>query len=263
MTGQTRTHGDVAWTETGAGPAVLFLHGMPGSRTSWAPQFSALSKTHRCIAWDMPGYGDSSHRADLDTPAKMAAFLAGVMTEGMGVTQAHVVGLSLGGMIAMELALARPDLVASLVILDASPKFGLDGGGDAAGFVQSVRMPLDGGTSVRDLCDAILQDLMAPDCADDIRQAALDAMARATPDGLVQAATLIGNHDALDRLAGIAARTLVLVGAQDTATPPAYAQVIAGRIPGARYAEIPGAGHLSNLEAATEVNQRLSGFLPD
>lgn len=257
------SHGDIAWQETGAGPAILFLHGMPGSRTAWAPQIDALSETHRCIAWDMPGYGGSAHRADLDTPARMAAFLAGAMTDTMGIDRAHVVGLSLGGMIAVELALARPELVASLVLLDCSPKFGYDGGSDRVAFVQSVRAQLLAGRTVRDLCETILAELMARDCDAGLRRTAIEAMARATPEGLVQAATMIGNHDALDDLGRIGAPTLVLVGAEDRATPPAYSRAIAERIPGARYAELPGAGHLSNIEAAAEVNARIRDFLPD
>jgi 3-oxoadipate enol-lactonase len=49
----------LAWCETGSGPTLVFLHGLGGTRTAWADQMSALSRNHRCVAWDMPGYGDS------------------------------------------------------------------------------------------------------------------------------------------------------------------------------------------------------------
>ncbi len=250
-----------AWEEIGNGAPVLLLHGMPGSCTSWDPQFEAFSAKHRVAAWDMPGYGRSDHRVELDTPALMADFLADRMRGEMGLGPCHVVGLSLGGMIAMELALAHPDLVRSLVLLDSSPMFGLDGGSDAGEFVASVRQPLTEGTSVAELCRVILKDLVGSGFEGDAFEAGLAAMARATPEGLVQAATLIGNHNALGRLENITAPTLVMAGAQDTATPPAYSKVIAERIPGAILDEIPESGHLSNLENPEFVNTRIAAFL--
>ncbi|WP_299847817.1 alpha/beta fold hydrolase [uncultured Roseovarius sp.] len=258
---KTCKESDVSWIEAGEGPSVVFLHGMPGSSQSWGPQMQVLSKSHRVIAWDMPGYGGSDHIAALTTPTKMAAFLATTMREDFKTNAAHVVGLSLGGMIAMELALADPELVQSLVLLDCSPKFGLDGGSDAEEFVASVRTPLESGTPVAELCEAIMRDLVAPECSETVFDAALAAMSRATPEGLVQAATLIGNHDALDRLARIETRSLVLVGASDTATPPAYSKVIADAIPGAMMVEVPGSGHLSNLENHEFVTAQLQRFL--
>lgn len=261
MTFRVHQADDIAWIEQGNGPAVLFLHGMPGSRTSWMPQMQSLAGTYRGIAWDMPGYGDSPLRADLVTPRMMATFLAQVMRETMDSGPTHVVGLSLGGMIALELALVAPDLVRSLCVLDCSPKFGLEGGSDADEFVASVRTPLENGTPKNDLCAAILQDLVSPDCAKAAFETALAAMQRTTPQGLVHAATLIGNHDSLDKLGEITAPMLIMVGEKDTATPLSYSQAIANRVTGARLEIVPNAGHLSNLENPEFVTAELEKFL--
>lgn len=250
----------IGWHEAGQGDPVLLLHGMPGSAFSWLPQMEGLPG--RKIAWDMPGYGDSTHRPDLVSPAAMAAFLAERMDDTLGLGGGcHVVGLSLGAMIAMELALLQPRLVWSLVLLDTSPKFGLDGTSKAEDFVTSVETPFRNGTSLEDLCHSILTDLVGPDCPEHVFDAALAAMLRVTPEGLVHAARLIGNHDALERLSGIAAPTLVMTGQYDTATPPAYGRMIASRILGSRFVEAPGAGHLSNLENTSFVNDAIAGAI--
>jgi 3-oxoadipate enol-lactonase len=252
-----RQSNGIAWYEVGKGDPVLFLQGMPGSALSWLPQMEGLPG--RKVAWDMPGYGNSMHRPDLETPAGMAAFLAERLEDTLSLgSGCHVVGLSLGAMIAMELALLRPKLVWSLVLLDSSPKFGLDGSSTAADFVASIETPLREGTPLQDLCHAILTDLVAPDCPAPVFQAALTAMLRATPDGLVQAARLIGNHNALERLSGITAPTLVMTGQHDSATPPAYGQIIADLIPCSYFVEVPGAGHLSNLENASFVTEAIA-----
>lgn len=103
-----------------AAPAVLLLHGFMGSRSDWAPVAAALARTHRCIAVDLPGHGATGAPADenLWTPTGCVAALAGVLaSEGGG----SVVGYSLGGRLALQLAIEHPDVVARAVIISASP----------------------------------------------------------------------------------------------------------------------------------------------
>jgi 3-oxoadipate enol-lactonase len=251
----------VAWAESGQGQAIVFLHGMPGSATSWVPQFQAFAESHRVIAWDMPGYGRSDQRPEASSPSLMAAVLSDTMRNGMNLKTAHVVGLSLGGMIAMELAIVDPSLVSSLVVMDASPKFGFAGPSDAEGFIASVREPLEAGKHLADLCREILLDLVGPSCPEAAFDSALAAMARATPDGLVHAARLISNHNVQEKLAAITAPTLVMAGVHDTATPLAYSQAIAARIAGAKLIAVPNSGHLAAIENAGFVNAQITAFI--
>lgn len=255
--------GGLSWLETGPGPAtILFLHGMPGSADSWVPQLARLGSDCRAIALDLPGYGGSSLRPTIDTPRRMAAFLADVMPDALQIDgPAHVVGLSLGGMIAMELAAARPDLVASLVLLDTSPKFGLDGTSTAEGFVASVTGPLAAGLPLDEMCAAVMRDLVGPSCQPAAFDEALAAMRRATAAGLVQAARLIGNHDATATLGQIGAPTLVMTGQDDLAIPSSSGRLVATGISDAIFEEIPRAGHLSNLENPDFVNDRIFRFI--
>src|SRR5690606_34666834 len=136
--------GRIAWREAGRGPAVVLLHGLGGSRTAWEPQLAGLSDRWRVIAWDMPGYGASPA---LDGPLDFGrlADAVVVLMEEAGVPAAHVVGLSMGGMVAQHLALRHPGRVRSLALLDTSPRFGLDGTTTAEGWIAARLEPIEAG----------------------------------------------------------------------------------------------------------------------
>ena len=116
----------IAWREAGEGETVLLLHGLGGSRTAWRPQLEGLSAAHRVVGWDLPGYGAS---APLDGPLSLPALADAVvrLLDALATDRAHVVGLSMGGMIAQHTALHHPDRVRSLALLSTSPAGGLDG----------------------------------------------------------------------------------------------------------------------------------------
>lgn len=250
----------VAWREAGSGAPVLFLHGLGGSRLAFEPQLAALAGRYRCVAWDMPGYGASVPLAGAPSFAALADAVAGLL-DALGARRAHVVGLSLGGMVAQHVALAHPARVASLVLLDSSPAFGLDGETTAEAWLEARLAPLRDGRTPADLAPAVLRAVAGPRVPDAVIAEAARAMARIPAEGLAAACRCLVTHDLRGRLGGIAAPTLVAVGALDAETPPAYAERLAAEIPGARLAVVPDAGHLANLEQPGRVNALLAGFL--
>ncbi|MEN8196522.1 MAG: alpha/beta fold hydrolase, partial [Pseudomonadota bacterium] len=100
--------------ERGQGPAVIFLHGIGGDGTSWLPELEALSNHCRAIAWDMPGYGGSPALPKMTFPT-LAEALKSLLGK-LGVERAHLVGHSIGGMVALEFAARFPERVASMVL---------------------------------------------------------------------------------------------------------------------------------------------------
>ena len=250
----------ISWRECGAGEAVIFLHAMVTSSTGWDPQMQVLAADYRCIAWDMPGFGRST------PPEKDAGFdevlqaLVRFVTETLGLTKAHFVGLSVGGMILQHLAVSHPALVRSMTLLDCSPKFGFGGNSNAAEFVAWVNSQLDS-ESQSAFNESMIRAITAPIASRQAIQSAIAAMGRAKREGLEFAAHLIATHDALDLLPRITCPTLVMAGALDSETPPAYARAIAAGIPGANLSIIPNAGHIANLEAPEAVTDRLRVFL--
>lgn len=246
----------LAWRERGAGEAVLLLHGLGGSRIAWEPQFDGLSDRWRVIAWDMPGYGASAPAGGPLTFAGLADAVARLL-DLLEVDRAHVVGLSFGGMVAQHTALRHPGRVASLALLSSSPAFGLDGTTPEAW--RAARLaPLDEGLSPADFADDVLRAIAGPDIAPEALAGQRAAMQRITSDGLRAAIDCLVTHDTRADLSRIAAPALVLAGALDEETPVAYAQVLAGGIPGARFEVIEGAGHLLSAEAPGEVNELLA-----
>ncbi len=249
-----------AWREAGSGDTVLFLHGLGGSRTAWEPQLGFLGRSHRCVAWDMPGYGKSQPGTDPLTFESLADAAAALL-DALGAPTANVVGISMGGMVAMHLALRHPDRVGSLVLLDSSPAFGLDGTTNAVEWADLRLEPLARGETPADIAPAVLRSVAGPQADDTVIAEAVAAMTRISSAGLAAAVRCLPSHDVRDRLAEINCPTLVAVGDLDTETPPSYSRRLADSIPDARYREVPGAGHLSNLEAPDAVNSLVAGFL--
>jgi 3-oxoadipate enol-lactonase len=229
----------IAWREAGEGPLVLFLHGLGATRTSWDAQLAELADDYRCVAWDLPGYGRSEPLVDLSLEA--AADAAAALIDRLGGS-AHIVGLSMGGMIGMHLALRHPTVVRSLAIVDSSPAFGMDGT-DPEEWRAARLAPLDAGAQVPDFAEPVLRGIMGPNVSD-------EAVAAAVP-----------GHDVRARLGEITAPTLVVVGELDEETPPAYSEAIAAGIPGARLEVIAGAGHYTSFEAPDALNALLRDHL--
>ena len=249
----------VAWREAGEGPAVLFLHGLGMSRTGFDPQLTELSHRRRCIAWDMPGYGASPLPAGGLTFPLLADAVAALL-DRLGLSSAHLVGLSMGGQIALHAALAHPARVRSLALLDTSPAFGLDGT-DPEEWKRLRLEPLEQGAEPAAFAEQVLRGVMGPRVTDAQVAEAVATMSRITAPALAAAVRNLVTHDVRARLGEIEAPTLVLCGELDEETPLAYSEALRDGIAGAELAIVPGVGHVSNLEAPETVNALLSSFL--
>lgn len=253
--------GEFAWREAGerGGDAVVFLHGLGGSRLAWDAQLLSLADGYRCVAWDAPGYGCS---APLAAPLGFASLTAAVgrFLDALGVGAAHLVGHSFGGMICQYVAAADGSRVRSLALLSSSPAFGLDGTRPETWRAERLA-PLEAGLEPRDFAEEVLRGIAGPSLTADALAGQRRAMDRVTGRALRAAVDCVVTHDARSVLHLIAVPTLVLVGELDTETPPAYAEAIARAVPGARLVVVPGAGHLLPAEAPRAVNRHLRDHL--
>jgi pimeloyl-ACP methyl ester carboxylesterase len=249
----------IAWREAGDGPLVVFLGGLGTTRTGWDPQLAGLAGAYRCAAWDPPGFGLSPAPAYALTFPLLADAVAGFI-DALGATEAHVVGLSMGGQIAMHTALRHPNRVRSLALLDTSPAFGLNGT-DPEEWKRLRLDPLDAGETPTSIAEPVLRSIMAPDVSDEAVAAAVASMERIPAAGFRAAIELLPTHDVQQRLGEVRAPTLVIVGEQDEETPLSYAELIAQGIRCARLEIVPRAGHITNLEAPEAVNDLLRAHL--
>jgi len=245
--------------ERGAGPAVVFLHGIGGDGTSWLQDLEALSSRYRAVAWDMPGYGGSPALPEMTFPA-----LAGALKDllgTLGVDRAHLVGHSIGGMVALDFAARFPERVASLVLYATSPAFGKADGDWQREFLKARLAPLDAGKRMVEIAPAIVESLVGdnPDAQGITRATA--AMGK-VPEAAYRAAMgCLVTFDRRDALAGIAVSTLVLAGERDDNAPAGMMARMAAKIPEARFEVIPGAGHLAHFEQSAAFREILDGFL--
>jgi 3-oxoadipate enol-lactonase/4-carboxymuconolactone decarboxylase len=235
---------------------VVFSHSIGTTIAMWEPQLRALSSRFRCLAYDTRGHGRSEVR---DSPASMddlAADLAGLL-DGLGIARAHVVGLSLGGMTAQAFAVRYPDRVDRLVLMATSAYLPPPEAWDER--ARAVRA--DGMGAI---VDAVLArwftpafTVEAPQAVDRVRQRFLAT----DPRGYAACCAAIRDMDLRPSIGAITAPTLIIAGADDPSTPPAMAEDMRVRIPGAELVVLPRAAHLLNIERAEAVNRHLAGFL--
>ena len=248
----------IAYRSAGTGQPVLFLHGLGGSATAWEIQLEDLGDTFRCIAWDMPGYGDSDPIVPLTFP--LIADAAVRLLDELDIECADVVGLSFGGQQALHLALDHPDRVSRLVLADTSARFGADGT-DVEEWKRLRLDPLDAGMSPAEMASTVVDAITGPGFEGHTRERAIAAFARIPAAGLRAAVECLPTHDVAARLGEILAPTLVIVGELDEETPVAYAEALAKGIHDAELRVIDGVGHLTPAEAPDEFDTLVREFL--
>jgi len=244
---------------------LLFLHGLGGDWTNWRPQLDAFSATHRCISWTLPGYGDSPPLdADLTWPAIADAAVA--LLDHYDIATATVVGLSMGGYIAQQLALDHADRLDKLVLVATSSAFA--GGSKSPGnaefrkkYLASRLEPLDAGKTPADLAPTVAGMLVSDDAAPGALENCVASMSRISPSAYRNALALLVTWDVDDRLTEITTPTLCIAGELDKTAPPKGLQRIATKVANGTYHEIPRSNHLVNLDQPTAFNDALTDFL--
>jgi 3-oxoadipate enol-lactonase len=258
MSGQGRIPATI---DSGSGAtAVFLLHGVGGGKQAWTGNLPALAAAgYRAIAWDMPGYGDSA-TVDPYTTRELAQALQGLIVH-VGAARNVVLGHSMGGMVAQELAALWPEQVDGLILSGTSPAFGRADGGWQQQFLQQRFAPLDAGMDMAELARQLVPTMMAPDADASALEMACAVMAQVPQASYRAALQAIVSFNRLDALAQIRVPTLCLAGAHDRNAAPHVMQRMAERIPQARYQCLADVGHLANMEQPDAFNGAVLQFL--
>ena len=249
---------DLAYGEAGHGPPLILLHGLGSSRNDWLMQLMVLVPRYRTVAIDLRGHGLSPRPAGTYRMALLAADVARLLAR-IDARPAHVVGISLGGAVAQQLALDCPELVRSLVLINTAARF----------ISSDWRQRLMG---LRRVASVYLggMDRTAQAVADRLfprpEQAALrreTAQRIAANDVRAYRATLwaIARFDVRDRLGEIRCPTLVVAGDEDSTVPLASKRLLAERIPGSRLEIIAASGHATPVDQPEAFNRVMLRFL--
>lgn len=258
MTPAPDQHLGLGFDDHGTGPALVLLHGHPFDRTMWAPQLSGLSDQFRVLAVDLPGYGTSPVRAS-EMPMRAFADAVIDLLDALGVERAVVTGLSMGGLIAMELGLGHPERVAGLVLAATTAEPVADG--EAERRLATAALAEERG--MLPLAADMIATLFGPDAGRD-RDLVLRIFAMmldAPPAGA--AAALRGRArrpDYTRLLPGLTVPSLVVSGSHDAHSPEAVLQQLLAALPAPELVRCRESGHLPNLEEPARFNQAVRAF---
>ncbi len=254
----------LAWEGAGTGPPLLLIQGLAYDRFGWGAGRELLTERFRVLSFDNRGVGESDVPTGPYTTAELAADAAAVL-DAAGVERAHVLGASLGGMIAQELALAFPQRIDRLVLACTTP------GGSAAFPLPAVSvekfalfptLPLEEGLRMmveNSLSDASVRD--RPELVEEIYAYRLGH--RPTLAGWQFQAAAAFLFDAFDRLDQLGAPTLLLHGTADDVVDVRNADLLLERIPDARLEHFEGGGHLLMWEEPERFARVVGDFLAD
>lgn len=250
----------LAVEQHGAGDDVIFISGLADEGACWVDQVAGLQERWRITTFDNRGVGRSEAPPGEYRIADFAADTAALM-DAVGIERAHVVGSSMGGAIAQELALARPELVRSLVLNGTYCR----GDHFFREVIRSWQSAARTSDSLRDFLNVVNLWCFAPRVYNDgtmekwLTAAAESAHPQAV-DAFCRSADALIAHDSADRVGAIAVPTLVTVGQLDLCLPERFARELAARIADARLVVIPDQGHQPFQEGPAAYNALLSEF---
>ncbi len=250
----------IAVEHAGTGELVIFLHGIGGNRRNWEDQVQSFSAHYHAVAWDARGYGDSD---DYEGPLDFRSYADDVVRvlDHFGAKRAHIVGLSMGGRIAMDLVARHGSRVGTLTLCDTHKGFADFSDEKKKAFIASRKEPLLAGKEPKDIAEPVARTLVGPNATPEAFNRLVDSMTRLHKESYIKSIEASVMMDVRSDLGAIAVPTHVVVGSEDRLTTVDMAKGLAAEIPGAELSVIDDAGHLANIEKPAEFDAVVLAFL--
>jgi len=257
-------HGNINlyYESAGQGDPLVLIRGLGSNADHWYAQVPDLSRHYRVITFDNRAIARSSDPGDDFTIRDMAEDVVDLM-DGLEISRAHILGLSMGGMIAQELAIGHPRRVRGLILVVTHCGGRHQVKAEDKVMAAMERMAVDQSMEARLAAAGVF---FAPQTLSGhpsvIQEYAAVSMKHPAGGEILQRQMkAIQNHDAYDRLQRITAPTLVITGADDVLIPPDNSRILAERIPSAEILEIQGGGHQLLIEQPDRCNRAIIDFL--
>lgn len=250
----------IAVDHVGNGELVMFLHGIGGNKRNWHVNLPAFGEHWHAVAWDARGYGESD---DYEGALDFLDYSRDVIRvlDHFGASKAHIVGLSMGGRIALDFAALYQHRLLTLTLCDTHTGFAHFSDEKKRDFIRMRKEPLENGLSPRDIAVPVARSLCGPNASTAAFDALVDSLSRLHKESYIkciESSTMAGVHG---RLSDIKVPTHVMVGSEDRLTTPEMCRGLASQIPGATLTVIPDAGHLINIERPVEFNAAAISFI--
>ena len=250
----------VAYREEGAGPAIVFLHGLGGNSASWQLQFEALSSTHRVVAWDMPGFGNSDLLPTQPATTRDFSTLALQFLDALGIQSAHGVGTSYGTVILADLVQLQPGRMKSMIFA-----CGVTGMGhlpaEKRAVLRATRRSEIESMGQRKFAETRNSTYVSQNLSPALVARVVDLAGSAQPEGYLQAYGALTESNIFPSLAAIRLPSLVIAGANDPIAPAADCERVAAALANSEYHCIQNSGHYVNLEQTETFNRLLTAFI--
>lgn len=256
----------MAFQDVGSGPVVLFGHSYLWDSQMWQPQVEALSQQYRCIVPDLWAHGQSESAPDQTKTLQDYADDILALMDHLDVESFSLVGLSVGGMWGVELALKAPQRVKSLVLMDTfvgyEPEVTKAKYFSMFDTIEQMKMiPAPMSDAIVPLFFSNNAEAEHPELVSGFRHKLALLRGEAAVETVKIGRMVFNRRDAFDDIEKLTLPTLVMVGMEDKPRPPLEAQLMHDAIDGSRYQLIPQAGHISNLEQPAVVTEALQQFL--
>lgn len=243
----------------GEGEPLILLHGMGYNAGYWQLQIKAFAPRFKTIAWNMPGYGGAPPMTPM-TFSGLSQRL-GALMDRLEIAKAHILGHSMGGMVALDFAATHPERVKSLILFGASPAFPPPDSDFAKAFVAARLAPLAAGGSMADVARDMKNDHFGPRADPEGVKISTTTLAACPVETYRQALACLTTFDRREALDKIAMPTLVIAAENDINAPAKGVEKMSAKIPGATFICLPGVGHLANLEQPGAFNSAVLEFL--
>jgi 3-oxoadipate enol-lactonase len=260
--GVARVRGiEMAYDDSGSsGPALVLLHGFPFDRSMWRGQASALGEEFRVVAPDLRGFGETTRGDGEVTMESLAEDVAALLDE-LNLPRVVLGGLSMGGYVAFAFLRQFPERVRALVLADTRPQADTEDARRTR--EETAQRALNEG--MEPIVGPMLPKLLARGTRErggEVVERVRTMMLGTRPEGAAAALRAMAvRRDQTDLLPTINVPTLIVVGAEDSITPPSDAEAMRAKIEGSRLVVVEGAGHLSNVERPEEFDRHIVEFL--
>ena len=250
----------LAYDDVGLGHAVVLIHGYPFNRSLWTEQVEALSSKYRVVTPDLRGFGESDSSEGAVTMDRMAQDVVQLM-DHLGIDQAVIGALSMGGYVALALIKQFPSRVKALVLADTRAQADTEEAKQTR-FQQAEKALSEG---MAGIADAMLPKLLTPDTVSkrpEVVKRVRDMMLKTKPQGAASA--LLGmaeREDQTEFISTIRVPAMIVVGREDAITPVADSEKMKSKIGPSHLVVLENAGHVSNLEQTEQFNFALLKFL--